>query len=102
MTRRLGPAYRSRQTERSDAEALPECGGGARRAAPRRRSEFNEGGGPLEEVPAVDLRDTNGRRVRVLGAEEAGCGESASGACASENDAGRLTPGERWTTDDDG
>lgn len=31
-----------------------------------RRSEFREGGGPVEEAPAVDLRDTKGRRVRVF------------------------------------
>jgi hypothetical protein len=36
-----------------------------------------------------------------LEVEGAGCGEIASGACASEKDAGRLIPAERWTTDDD-
>jgi hypothetical protein len=36
-----------------------------------------------------------------LEVEGAGCGEIASGACASK-DAGRLTPGESWITDDDG
>ena len=66
-----------------------------------RRSEFKEGGGPVEEVPAIDLRDTSGRRVRDLEVGGAGCGEIASGACASK-DAGRLTPGESWITDDDG
>lgn len=66
-----------------------------------RRSEFRESGGPVEEAPAVDLRDTKERRLRVLDVEGTWCGEIASGVCASEKDAGRLIPAERWTTDDD-